>query len=174
MTSSFYETNPDDPEAPVVLSEYRGLVPGMPVRYTATPPLSGPLVIAELVRFPGAMTCPSFVQAVLNGGEYEVNADNLASNVDEDTGEEFKVGDCEECGNHSELLANRPISREDSLDLCPECRDPDSPPRWLREERNEELARERSKTRRTRETTREFMQRTDPVAYQQCRDAGRF
>lgn len=77
--SKFYRTDPNDPDAPVVLDEYRGLRPGSPVEYvnpaSAIEPLPQPLVITQLVLFPS----PDYVSAILNDGEYEVNADNLVA-----------------------------------------------------------------------------------------------
>jgi hypothetical protein len=75
--SQFYETDPSDPDAPVVLDEWHDLRPGMAVRYTGPIPLHGPLVIWELVRFSGDGTEAGWVTAVLNNGEYEVDAANL-------------------------------------------------------------------------------------------------
>jgi len=77
--SQYYETDPNDPEAPIPLTEYRGLRPGMNVTYqnphAPSLGLPGPLIVDELIQWntPGTPN----VQAVLNGGEYEVNADNL-------------------------------------------------------------------------------------------------
>lgn len=75
MSSRFYDTNPDDPDAPTPLAEYRGLRPGDSVRYAprdSPHTLDEPLVITELNLF-GLLG----VQAILNDGEYEVSADNL-------------------------------------------------------------------------------------------------
>lgn len=73
MTGKFYDADPDDPEAPVLLGEWSGLKPGDHVRLKPScAPLPGPLVIAELWDFG-----EGFVQAVLNDGEYEVTASNL-------------------------------------------------------------------------------------------------
>lgn len=103
--SKFYETNPDDPEAPVVLPffEYDDedfghrvkIEPGMSVRSTRAPRLEGPLVVTELIGFTNVEYAPidlgnefidripisrslHHVLAVLNDGEYEVNPENLA------------------------------------------------------------------------------------------------
>ena len=90
MTDPYYILDPDDPEAPVKLDEYSGLRPGMQVIYinNANPKLTlpGPLVLTALYRFPGLEmrhyeNGDSHVQAVLNDGEYEVNADNLVPEV---------------------------------------------------------------------------------------------
>ena len=83
--SRFYETDPDDPDAPVELDEYNGLRPGMRVLYQnpawrmpdgtfKTGGMDPPLVIDEILRFPTEIP---LVQAVVNGGEWECNADNL-------------------------------------------------------------------------------------------------
>jgi hypothetical protein len=102
--SKYWITDPDDPEAPVVIEEYNGLHPGMHVVYQnpawrqpdgsyKTGGMDPPLVITELVRMPGLeerrvqdrvaaehrpVAVQPVVQAVLNDGEWEVNADNLA------------------------------------------------------------------------------------------------
>ena len=76
--SRFYRTDPDDPDAPVVLDRYdcgHGVIrPGDSVEYVnpSAPPLPGPLVITELLAF------GTDVLAILNGGEYETSADNLS------------------------------------------------------------------------------------------------
>lgn len=72
MTSRFYRTDPTDPEAPVVLDEYRGIRPGDRVIYTGSMQLDEELVVDELVRLDA-----DFVTAVLGGGTWEVSADNL-------------------------------------------------------------------------------------------------
>jgi hypothetical protein len=90
-------TDPDDPEAPVVIDEYNGLRPGAHVVYQnpawrqpdgsyKTGGMDPPLVITELVRMPGLEERHGhdMVQAVLNDGEWEVNADNLAPDPSED------------------------------------------------------------------------------------------
>ena len=81
--SQFYETDPDDPEAPTLLDEYNGLKPGDHVLYQVeewrqpdgtykTGGMDPPLVITELVHLGD-----EFVTAIINNGEWEVNADNL-------------------------------------------------------------------------------------------------
>jgi hypothetical protein len=77
--SRFYITDAADPEAPVELTEYNGLRPGVEVVYDnpALPPLPRPLVVTELIRFHPDTDDPGGVSAILNEGEYEVNADNL-------------------------------------------------------------------------------------------------
>jgi hypothetical protein len=79
MSSRFYITDDDgDPDAPRQLYEYNGLCPGMLVRY-ANPHMPGadlpePLVLTALFLM---QTSEPGVQAILNDGEWEVNADNL-------------------------------------------------------------------------------------------------
>lgn len=75
--TDFYVNDPTDPEAPVVLDDYRGLKPGDRVVYTGPVGLAGTFVVEQLIRiFPGTDNYGT-VQAILNGGAYEVNADNL-------------------------------------------------------------------------------------------------
>lgn len=76
--SKYYHTDPDDPEAPIVLTRYSSghgeIKPGDAVEYVnpeAAPLPAGPLIVAELVAF------GTDVQAILNDGQYEVSADNL-------------------------------------------------------------------------------------------------
>jgi hypothetical protein len=78
MSSRFYRIDPDDPDAPIVLSRYNcghgEIRPGRPVRYENpdAPPLpAGELILTELLAFGPR------VLAILNDGEYEVSADNL-------------------------------------------------------------------------------------------------
>jgi hypothetical protein len=84
--SRFYETDPTDPDAPRELPEYRGLRPGMSVRYEnpawrqpdgmfKTGGMDGPLMISEIIDFADCVT------AILNDGEWEVNADNLVEAI---------------------------------------------------------------------------------------------
>jgi hypothetical protein len=74
--SRFYETDPRDPDAPHLVDNYQGLRPGMAVRYAGPgAPLDGPLTITELVTFDGD---DGFTTAILNDGEFETDADNLA------------------------------------------------------------------------------------------------
>ncbi|MBO0838920.1 MAG: hypothetical protein J2P28_25870 [Actinobacteria bacterium] len=78
MDSRFYETDPDDPEAPIVLTEYMGLKPGDRVTYIGHAPpwrANHRPVIAELVAWRG--TYPHGTLAILDEGEWEVDADNL-------------------------------------------------------------------------------------------------
>jgi len=73
--SKYYVTNPDDPDAPIVLTEYDGIRPGDVVRYVGPVPLmAAPLIVSELIRWPQDDLCC----AILNDGEFEVNADNLS------------------------------------------------------------------------------------------------
>jgi hypothetical protein len=87
--SRFYDTSLADPDAPRVLTEYRGphhglLRPGFRVAYEnpawqqpdgsyETGGLDGPLTVTELIDFGEG----SPVQAILDDGMYEVSADNL-------------------------------------------------------------------------------------------------
>lgn len=71
MRSGYYATDPTDPDAPVVLAVHCGMSPGALVRYTATPALPGPLTVSELLDW------GDHVMAILNDGEYEVDAANL-------------------------------------------------------------------------------------------------
>lgn len=89
MTSKFVNTDPGDPEAPRVLTEYvtnpRGhlITPGLVVTYVndAMPglgnptPEGGPMEVAELILYPDAER--PYVAAILDGGHYECSADNL-------------------------------------------------------------------------------------------------
>src|SRR5262249_17455803 len=71
--SQFWQTDATDPEAPVVLSEWQGLRPGMAVVYVGPMPLTDdPLTITELVRLPEVA-----VLAPRNGGDWEVDAATL-------------------------------------------------------------------------------------------------
>jgi hypothetical protein len=80
--SDFYSTDPDDPDAPVLLDEWNGLRPGASVVYEnpawqqpdgsyKTGGMDGPLVVTELYAF------GEHVTAILNDGEWECNAANL-------------------------------------------------------------------------------------------------
>ena len=77
----YYEHPPDDPDAPVHLAEWEGLRPGSAVSYVGPMPMPGPLVVTALHRFPEVtMACTrdaGYVLAILNEGEYEVDAANL-------------------------------------------------------------------------------------------------
>jgi hypothetical protein len=80
----WYDTDPDDPEAPVRLTEYNGLRDGMAVRYRnphSRVQLTGPLTVSAIYRFKDADGQVVMVQAILNEGEYEVSADNLEEEV---------------------------------------------------------------------------------------------
>lgn len=76
MVSRFYRTHPEDTgdmEAPRVLRYWRGLRPGLRVRYTGPHPLPGAHVITEIIDFNG----DGMVVVVLDDGDYEVAATNL-------------------------------------------------------------------------------------------------
>lgn len=93
--SRFYRTDPDDPTAPVELREHTGrwhgvIRPGDLVAYENPATrredgtyrahgMDGPLAVTEIIDFGDDPDEPGhrFVQAVLNDGEYECNADNL-------------------------------------------------------------------------------------------------
>lgn len=92
--TEFYLTDPHDPEAPVRLDEYHGLRPGDQVVYNnpefQVPLSDGPVTLTALYRFPPIAKeggrrwdltdvddDESYVSAVCNDGEFEVNADNL-------------------------------------------------------------------------------------------------
>jgi hypothetical protein len=86
--SAFYETDPANPDAPVSLKQYRNLHVGDSVVYEnpawkmddgtyRTGGMDGPLVISAMFRF-GDPYADDHVTAILNGGEWEVAADNLA------------------------------------------------------------------------------------------------
>ena len=83
-------TDPDDPEAPVRLDEYNGMRPGDFVAYEnpafrqedgtfKTGGMDETLVIGALYHFPPITTESGepYVEAILNEGEWAVNADNL-------------------------------------------------------------------------------------------------
>ena len=74
--SAFYDTNPADPMAPVPLTAYRDIWVGEMVYYTGPMPLPGLHIVTELLRWPGQ---DEWVMAILNDGEYEVNADLLGT-----------------------------------------------------------------------------------------------
>jgi hypothetical protein len=78
--AEYYWTDPDDPDAPVQLEEYQGIQVGDTVTY-ANPSfkawLPEPLVVSGLYRFDLIRPEGGFVTAILNDGEWEVNADNL-------------------------------------------------------------------------------------------------
>jgi len=83
----FYNTDPDDPDAPVQLDEYHGYKPADRVTYynpeSPDSPLDdGPLVVDEIYRFDdGPPPWTTWVVAILNGGKWEVNADHLTKHV---------------------------------------------------------------------------------------------
>jgi hypothetical protein len=87
--SKFTVTDPADPDAPRVLVEYvtnpRGhlLTPGMTVTYAndrmpglGNPtPDGGPMQVTELILYPHRVR--PYVEAICDGGEYSMSADNL-------------------------------------------------------------------------------------------------
>jgi hypothetical protein len=76
--SRFFTTDSSDPLAPVLLEEWRGLRPGMAVVYVGRDDMpTANLTIAEIVEFPGDGFESGWVTAILNDGEYEVDASNL-------------------------------------------------------------------------------------------------
>jgi len=82
--SQFFHIDPDDPQGPRMLNEYKGIRPGDEVVYRARPALKSlrtddRLVVTELVEFGEnkAQGQWAWVLAVLNDGEFEVDADNL-------------------------------------------------------------------------------------------------
>ena len=76
--SKFYDiTHPDEPGSPVVLDEWNGLKPGMTVRYIGDIPLPYHLVVCELIEFPGDGFESGWVTAILNDGDWELDASNL-------------------------------------------------------------------------------------------------
>jgi|KBSSwiS6_1023812.scaffolds.fasta_scaffold120729_2 hypothetical protein len=83
QAGKYYDGDPEDPEAPVELDEYKNIKPGIQVVYDNPrfrAPLPGPLIVSALYRFPaavGSWNDYEWVCAILNDGEYEVNADNL-------------------------------------------------------------------------------------------------
>ena len=85
--SKFYNTDPDDIDAPRVLAEWRGLRPGSRVVYEnpawrqadgtyKTGGMDGTYTVTELVALDGEGWIAD-VLAVLDDGAYEVNAANL-------------------------------------------------------------------------------------------------
>ncbi len=85
--AEYYETDPTDPYAPVELEEYRGIRVGDSVVYDnpdSAATLEGPLTLSALYRFSGGPVTAApvglpkeYITAILNGGEFECNADNL-------------------------------------------------------------------------------------------------
>lgn len=80
--SRFYACDASDPDAPVLLGSYRGLRAGMAVEYVnpRAPSLPGSLIVTEIVRL-----AADHVTAILNDGQWEVNADNLVRLEGEDS-----------------------------------------------------------------------------------------
>lgn len=86
--TEWYHTDVDDPEAPVELLVYKGMRAGDFVVYEnpawrredgtyATGGMDGTLVVSALFRFPADVAGGDYVEAILNEGEWQVNADNL-------------------------------------------------------------------------------------------------
>jgi hypothetical protein len=78
--TAYYETNPADPFAPVLLAEYNGIKAGDLVTYDnpQAPPLPGELRVSAFYQFgPIPPDDPGWTSAILNDGEYEVDAANL-------------------------------------------------------------------------------------------------
>jgi hypothetical protein len=84
----YYETDPNDPEAPVELTEYGDLRVGSKVRYQnlswfkpdgtyATAGMDDVYTVYALYRFPEMVGEGDYVEAILDDGEWQVNADNL-------------------------------------------------------------------------------------------------
>ena len=72
----FYVSDPKDPDAPVLLSEYHGIRPGDRVTATSITPAAGPLVVDEIYEFRDNGH-GGWVTAILNDGQWETSADNL-------------------------------------------------------------------------------------------------
>lgn len=83
MTTEWYITDPDDPEAPVsveCVTVPNGLLTvGDTVLYhnPAGPGLSGRHVLSALYFLPPLNDGAGYYSAILNDGEYECNAENL-------------------------------------------------------------------------------------------------
>jgi hypothetical protein len=86
--SRYYDIDPTDPYGPRELTEWEGLKPGMHVRYEnpawknadgtfKTGGMDPPLVIEELISFPADSYPRGYVEAILNNGDWQVNARNL-------------------------------------------------------------------------------------------------
>lgn len=77
----YYETDAADPEAPVAVDEYRGIRVGDRVEYVGSIPLGVPgetFTLDALYvwrKVPGNLVL--LAAAILNDGEYEVDATNL-------------------------------------------------------------------------------------------------
>jgi hypothetical protein len=79
--TGYYVTDPADPDAPVALEEYNGIKPGDRVRYENPeapwlPPLLGSLTVSAIYQFIDNGH-GGWLTAILNDGEYEVDATNL-------------------------------------------------------------------------------------------------
>jgi hypothetical protein len=106
--SAFYETDPDDPDAPVVIHEYRGLRPGMRVEYVwpntgrviSGADLLARMTVMELVQW--SLTDGTlYTEAICTndptiapgdmielGAQWEINADNLRQIAEDPTNQE--------------------------------------------------------------------------------------
>jgi hypothetical protein len=79
----YYDTDPEDPEAPIELDEYKDIKPGAQVIYDnpqVQAPLPDRLTVSAIYRFPATIgTWNDYARTVviLNDGEYEVDADNV-------------------------------------------------------------------------------------------------
>lgn len=74
--SKHYETNPDDPNAPVVLHVYKGIRSGDRVKYVGTMPLDGEFRVDEIIQFANDDVM-AIMHELGSADVYEVNADNL-------------------------------------------------------------------------------------------------
>lgn len=77
--SGYYVTDPADPDAPVLLEEYRGYRPGDRVAcdIAGILPLPGPLTVDEIYCFTDCGEYGDVVTVILSGGQWEVNGDSL-------------------------------------------------------------------------------------------------
>jgi hypothetical protein len=76
--SAYYMTDTSDPDAPVLLEEYRGYRPGdRVVDESPHRPLPGPLTVDEIYCFRDCGTFGDVVTVILNGGQWEVSGDSL-------------------------------------------------------------------------------------------------
>jgi hypothetical protein len=83
QSGTYYDTDPDDPTAPIELEEYNGIKVGDTVTYHNPHSMigldgEGPLRVDAFYRFVGVLREDGdYICAILNGGAYECNADNL-------------------------------------------------------------------------------------------------
>lgn len=123
--SRFYNTDPNDPDAPVLLDEWEGLRPGVAVRYEGTHALEGPFVVTEILHWDDLSTT-----VILNDGEYECEARNLVP-LDPQPftcptcgktsyhPEDKRQGYCGQC--HAFTVNPEPLKAEPIL-VCRQCR----------------------------------------------------